>query len=111
MSEQQNDLNRVVSNGVRLAGDTLLAPGTSLLLDGQVGQGAARVAVGIVARMAVGPVGWLLVAADAYTKSSTGSGLLDRVVAGVKSRRARGTPAEEERVDEPPPKAEQDTES
>lgn len=84
-SEQQNDLNKVVANGVRLAGDTLVVPGTSLILDGQVGQGVARVAVGVAARMALGPLGWLLVAADAYTKTTTGSGLLDRATSRVKS--------------------------
>ena len=79
MSQEQNNLTSVLTNGVRLAGDTLVAPGTSLILDGQLGAGVARVAVGFAARAALGPIGWLAVAADAYAKTTTGRGLLDRL--------------------------------
>lgn len=78
--ENTNELGHVVTNGVKLAGDALLAPGTSLILDGQIGSGIARVVVGFAARAFLGPVGWFVVAADAYTKSTTGNGLLDRVM-------------------------------
>ncbi|MCA9689275.1 MAG: hypothetical protein KC636_06670 [Myxococcales bacterium] len=88
-SEQQSELKKVVTNGVRLAGDTLVAPGTSLLLDGQIGQGVARIAIGVAARVVVGPIGWLLVAVDSYAKTTTGSGLLDRALARTSNSEAK----------------------
>lgn len=80
MAESKSgDLHRIVTNGVRLAGDTMLVPGTSQLLDGQLGAGAVRAAAGIAARAVFGPIGWLAVAADSYAKSSTGKSLVDRI--------------------------------
>ncbi|MCA9689273.1 MAG: hypothetical protein KC636_06660 [Myxococcales bacterium] len=77
MSEQ--DTKHVLPNTLRLIGDVAIAPGTSLLVDGKFKAGAARVAAGLVARAVLGPVGWLAVAADSYTKSTTGRGLIDRI--------------------------------
>ena len=52
MAESKSgDLHKIVTNGVRLAGDTMLVPGTSQLLDGQLGAGAVRAAAGIAARL------------------------------------------------------------
>ena len=68
MSEQ--DTKHVLPNTLRLIGDVAIAPGTSLLVDGKFKAGAARVAAGLVARA---------VAADSYTKSTTGRGLIDRI--------------------------------
>jgi hypothetical protein len=72
-----------IHNAVRLLGETRL-PGASLFLDGEIGPGAIRAAVGIAARIAIGPAGHLLVAADSYIKSTTGKSLVERVIAMVK---------------------------
>lgn len=78
-SPQPNQTNTVVSNGVRLIGDTLIAPGTSQVLDGKVGSGLARFAVGLAARAVLGPIGWVAIGLDSYSKSTTGKGLLERI--------------------------------
>lgn len=79
---EKKQLSPAIANGVRLVGDTLVAPGTSLLIDGKIGAGAGRVVAGLVARAAIGPIGWLAIAADSYTKSTTGRGILDRMLEG-----------------------------
>jgi hypothetical protein len=89
MDEKNADSSHVVPNTLRLLGDTLVAPGTSLVLDGKLGSGAARMIVGVAARAAFGPIGWLAVAADAYAKSTTGTGLVERIV----GLRSSSTPA------------------
>ena len=58
----------VLKNGVKIIGETLL-PGASLLLDGNVPNGALHAVAGIGARMVLGPIGLLLVAVDSYSKS------------------------------------------
>lgn len=64
-----------IENAVKLVGEALL-PGASLLIDGKILQGGAHAVVGTVARMALGPLGLLLVAANSYSTSSTGKSLL-----------------------------------
>lgn len=72
-----NPANAIV-NGVKLVGETLL-PGTSLLLDGKFVNGAAHAAAGIGARLALGPLGVVLVCADSFSKSVTDKFLWDHV--------------------------------
>lgn len=98
MSEQ-NDLKKVVTNGVRLAGDTLVVPGTSLILDGQLGHGVARVAAGLAARAVLGPIGWFAIAADSYAKSSTGTSLVGRIWSRARPS-AAAAPSESAPADE-----------
>lgn len=76
---QQNQANQTISNGLRLAGDTLIAPGMSQVLDGNVGAGVGRFLVAVAARAVLGPIGWLAVGLDSYAKSTTGRGLVERV--------------------------------
>ena len=71
MSEE----NKTISNGVKLVGETIL-PGTSLLLDGRIKEGAAHTAVGLAARVLMGPIGWGLAAANSYSKSVSGKSIL-----------------------------------
>ncbi|MFY9346648.1 MAG: DUF6072 family protein, partial [Orrella sp.] len=44
-----------LSNGAKLLGETIV-PGASLLMDGKFANGAAHAAVGLGAKMALGPV-------------------------------------------------------
>ena len=69
----------VLGRTVKIAGEALIAPGSSLILDGQILPGAAHLVGGLLARWAIGPIGWLLVAANSYSRSVTGEGLVDYV--------------------------------
>jgi hypothetical protein len=81
--DQPTDIGKVIANGIRLAGDTLIAPGSSQILDGKVGSGLGRFAIGAAARAVLGPIGWLVVGLDSYAKTTTGRGLLDRLTQHV----------------------------
>lgn len=80
--DQSTDISKVVANGIRLAGDTLIAPGSSQILDGKVGSGLGRFAIGIAARAVLGPIGWIAIGLDSYSKTTTGKGLLERMSRG-----------------------------
>ena len=73
--------NQAVENGVKLVGETFL-PGTSLMIYGDIKSGLAHAAIGLLARAALGPVAWFAVAADSYSRSVTGKGLLDHLSSG-----------------------------
>lgn len=64
-----------IENAIKLVGEAFV-PGASLLMDGKILPGAAHVIVGGIARLALGPVGLLLVAANSYATSATGKNLL-----------------------------------
>ncbi len=75
----------IALRGVKLAGEALVAPGSSLILDGKIVAGGAHLIGGLLARAALGPLGWILVAANSYTKSVTGNHLHEQIGAAVKS--------------------------
>ncbi len=75
MSQAESSTGVLLSRALKLAGETV-APGASLLLDGKVGVGALHFLGGAVARMAFGPLGVLLVAANSYSTSVTGKSLV-----------------------------------
>jgi hypothetical protein len=68
----------LLSRGAKLAGETVL-PGASLLLDGQVVSGGLHLVTGLLAKAVLGPLGLILVAADSYSRSVTGKGLVSLV--------------------------------
>jgi hypothetical protein len=74
----------VLFNGVKLASEALVAPGTSLALNGHVAAGLGHLGGAHVAKALLGPVGWLLVAANSYSLATNGNCLLSEV------RSARG---------------------
>lgn len=84
-----------ISNGVKLIGETIL-PGTSLLMDGRVKEGAAHMAAGIAARAFLGPIGWGIVAANSFSKSVSDQGLLG--MAGEAATGARNALKREEQA-------------
>ena len=71
-------MSDVINNGVKLIGETML-PGASLLLDGNLVNGAAHVAVGAAAAAFVAPWAVLLVVADSFSKSVSGKNLWDHI--------------------------------
>ena len=56
---------------VKLIGETVL-PGASLVLDGDIKNGAFHLLGGVLGAMIIGPVGWFYAAADSYSQSNTG---------------------------------------
>ncbi len=76
-----------MENAVKLVGEALV-PGASLLMDGKILAGGAHVLAGTVARLALGPLGLVLVAANSYSTSSTGKGLLQLFVKDDKGAKA-----------------------
>ena len=65
-----------VKNGVRLASE-FFVPGGSQFLDGKVGSGAVHAVAGLVAKALIGPPGWILAAANSYSKSCSDKNLLE----------------------------------
>jgi hypothetical protein len=78
------DVN-VLSNGVKLVGESLI-PGASLLMDGKFVEGAAHTLVGLGARAALGPIGLVVVCTDSFSKSVTNKSLYDYASEAWKSR-------------------------
>lgn len=67
---------------LKLAGEAV-APGASLLLEGKVGAGAAHLILGVIATMTIGPLGRILVAANSYSTSVSGQGLLSSLAGSL----------------------------
>ena len=74
MSEESSG-EQVLSRGVKIVGESAIAPGSSLILDGDVIGGGAHLIGGLAAKALLGPVGLFLVAANSYSKSVTGKHL------------------------------------
>jgi hypothetical protein len=68
----------MLTNGAKLIGESVL-PGTSLIMDGNLVNGAAHVAVGALAATFVAPWAVLLVAADSLSTSISGKNLWEHV--------------------------------
>lgn len=68
----------VTTNAVKLAGEGLVAPGASLLIDGDIKTGGVYLLAGLAAKALIGPVGWFLVAASSFSKSTTGKNLYEQ---------------------------------
>ena len=85
-----NDDLRTLTNVIKLVGEAIL-PGTSLLMDGKLADGAAHAVVGIGARLALGPIGALVVAADSFSKSVNDKNLWEYAPDGMFTREDSGT--------------------
>ncbi len=85
MAQTDTQGGNVFANGVKLFGETVI-PGASLLMDGQFCNGIAHTAVGIGARLALGPIGLVLVCADSFSKSTTDKTLWGHVSGAYKAR-------------------------
>jgi len=67
----------ILTNGALAVGDFGIVPGASLLVEGNVKAGALHVVGGLVARALFGPIGWIAVGANAYSRSITGKNLYE----------------------------------
>lgn len=86
-------LDQVV-NGAKFVADFTVLPGSSLLVDGKILEGGAHTIVGFVATRAIGPIGWILVAANSYSKSTSGVSLYEHLSGLVSSKKKGAKPAE-----------------
>lgn len=71
LAPQDVPAGTVVLNAVKGIADVTL-PGASLLFEGDIKSGTLHVVSGLVAKALFGPIGWLAVAADAFSLSTTG---------------------------------------
>ena len=77
---------QTAARGIKLVAE-LAVPGASLLADGRLAEGGLHLAAGVAARMLFGPIGFVLVAANSYTRSVTGKSIhqhLGKSIAGAK---------------------------
>jgi len=63
------ELAKTIDTAVKFVGDFAVLPGASQLLKGQLGSGIGHAAAGFVGGALLGPVGWVLVAANSFTRS------------------------------------------
>ncbi len=93
-------------NAVKLAGELAVFPGSSLMVQGKVPQGAAHAILGLLAYRflgtVAGPVGWVVLAANAYCKSTSGVYLHDYVLGVASNSFRHSKPAEAVAVDTAP---------
>lgn len=72
----------LIGRALKIAGETGVAPGSSLILDGKIGLGALHLFSAGIARSLLGPAGFLYVAANSYTKSVTGNHIHEHILGG-----------------------------
>ena len=70
----------VLANGAKILGEVAIIPGTSLIADGDLRGGIAHGVIGVAAAIVFGPIGWLVVAADSYSRSVSGHYLHEHFV-------------------------------
>lgn len=76
-SAESSPEHGTLHNGARLVGE-FFVPGASLILDGKVGSGAVHAVAGLVAKALIGPPGWILIAANSYSKSCANKNLIEQ---------------------------------
>ncbi|HEX8618834.1 MAG TPA: DUF6072 family protein [Thermoanaerobaculia bacterium] len=72
----------VLANGAKVLGELAVIPGASLIADGDVKGGVLHGAIGIAAAVVFGPIGWLAVAANSYSRSVSGRNVHQHFVSG-----------------------------
>lgn len=69
-------------NGVKVLGEVGVVPGASLIVDGEVKSGIVHAAGGLIGLAVLGPVlgplAWLAVGADSYSRSVSGKSIVDQ---------------------------------
>lgn len=73
---------KLLVNGVKVLGEVAIVPGASLIVDGQVKSGILHAVGGLLGLAVLGPVlgplTWLAVGADSYSRSVAGKNLVDQ---------------------------------
>lgn len=70
----------ILANGAKIVGEVAIVPGVSLIADGDLRGGITHGVIGVVAGTFFGPLGWLVVAADSYSRSVSGHYLYEHFV-------------------------------
>lgn len=96
-SKGKNTMSTELKNGIKAVGEAFVAPGSSLIIDGDVKNGALHLVGGLAAKSLVGPIGWGLIAADSFSLSVSGKHLHQHFYTPKKK--------EEEGADEAAPQA------
>lgn len=69
-------------NGVKVLGEVAVVPGASLIVDGEVKSGIVHAAGGLLGLAVLGPVlgplTWLAMGADSYSRSVSGKTIVDQ---------------------------------
>jgi len=84
MEQMSNDTapGTLLVNGVKVLGEVAVVPGASLIVDGQVKSGIFHAAGGLLGLAILGPVlgplTWLAVGADSYSRSVSGKTIVDQ---------------------------------
>jgi hypothetical protein len=84
MEQMNNDTapGTLLVNGVKVLGEVAVVPGASLIVDGQVKSGIFHAAGGLLGLAVLGPVlgplTWLAVGADSYSRSVSGKTIVDQ---------------------------------
>lgn len=73
-TENPNSGEQII-NAVKLVADTTILPGSGQLIEGSVGTGVVYAAAGFALKAIFGPVLFLGVGLDSYSKSSSGKHL------------------------------------
>jgi len=75
---EEKPTSEIVKNGVKLIGERFL-PGASLLMDGKIVQGGAHALIGFGAKAIFGLPGLVALAANSFSQSVTGKGILSHI--------------------------------
>jgi len=99
-------------NALKLVGELVLLPGSSLLIQGKVTQGGTHAILGVLAWKLLGrisgPVGWVLLAANSFAKSTSGKYLHDYLIDPFRKRSEPDDAPAEKPATEPSPSGRDD---
>ncbi len=100
IADRPNSLSKSVDVSLRFLGDFAVVPGASQFMSGKMGSGVGHVAAGVAGGALLGPVGWLAVAANSFTKSLTNESVWDQVTESEEEEKARKAAEAKARTDE-----------
>jgi hypothetical protein len=83
-----------LTNGVKFLGDFFFLPGTSLLMDGNLGKGAGHAVLGIGSKLLLGSAApWvvLAIAANSFSTSVVEKSLVEHLKSGLGRDASAGT--------------------
>lgn len=85
----------VINNSVKVLGEAYFLPGSSQLLDGDIKGGAAYAVLGIATKAVIGGPAMALVAADSFSRSVSGKGLIGHLKDKLPAKKVKApTPVE-----------------
>jgi hypothetical protein len=99
-SKGKNIMSMELKNGFKAVGEAFVAPGSSLILDGDVKNGALHLVSGFAAKSLVGPIGWWLIGADSFSLSVSGKHLHQHFYTSKKAKEAKEAEEVAEGADE-----------